>query len=57
MLPEEKIMEVLEAYDLTLSYRLAAKLCVSTITPSPVSWQPASPGWIRCRCQDRPGGR
>lgn len=27
MLPEEKIMEVLEAYDLTHSFRSAALLC------------------------------
>ncbi|MDA8342194.1 MAG: IS21 family transposase, partial [Actinomycetota bacterium] len=27
MLPEEKIMEVLEAYDLTRSFRSAALLC------------------------------
>ena len=40
MLPKEKKMEVLEAFDLTKSYRAAGSWSEWTITPSPGQWPP-----------------
>lgn len=44
--PEEKVMEVPEAYDLTKSYRSAAQLCGvdhHTVVWSPLVWSPLVP--------------
>lgn len=44
--PEEKVMEVPEAYDLTKSYRSAAQLCGvdhHTVVWSPLVWPPLVP--------------